>query len=325
MAVEAQKNSERLGRNANGSSDTITFYMGEIRKYPLLKPDQERELFWKYYEGQLAKECLANEVLDPQNYGRQVAEGNDAKSILTKSNLRLVVSIAAKYQNRGLDLLDLIQEGNIGLIRAVEKFDLQRQTKFSTYAHWWIMQAMTRAITDTSSEIRIPAHQRDTNRKVSKFRGEFFQRYGIYPDDNILMDQFKLNPEQLRHIKDSSSLKTVPLVAPSQEDDDERGPAAIIPSFTFSSPADKFEEDESEYERTTGIRFALSNLNLREQQVLCMRYGIGIGSMKLDEIGMELGVTSERVRQIESKALLKLRRFENIGRTSLRELQDQAL
>ncbi|PIY84928.1 RNA polymerase sigma factor RpoD [bacterium CG_4_10_14_0_2_um_filter_33_32] len=262
------------------SDDSVKMYFREIGRVPLLKAIEEVELAKKIEKGD-------------QSAARKLAE----------ANLRLVVSIAKKYIGRGLELIDLIQEGNTGLLRAVEKFDYTKGYKFSTYATWWIRQAITRAIADQARTIRIPVHMVETINKLIRVQRRLVQDLGREPLPEEIASEMEIDVDKVRHIIKISQ-ETVSLEAPVGEEEDSR--------------LGDFIEDEdslSPYEAATyqllrgHIQDILQYLSPREQKILRMRFGLDDGrSHTLEEVGQEFGVTRERIRQIEAKALAKLRR-----------------
>jgi RNA polymerase primary sigma factor len=261
------------------SSDPVRMYLREIGKVDLLKAVEEVDLAKK-------------------------AEKGDQKSadMLTKANLRLVVSIAKKYMGRGLSFLDLIQEGNIGLMRAVEKFDWRRGFKFSTYATWWIRQAITRAIADQARTIRIPVHMIETINKFKRIERELEQRYERPPTPQEIADEMGIEVEKALEIvkisQDTTSIET-----PVGKEEDTRL-KEFIPDEVGLSP---FESASQELLKGHIVE-VLDTLNPRERKVLELRFGLKDGrSRTLEEVGKEFGVTRERIRQIEAKALRKLR------------------
>ena len=260
-------------------SDPVRMYLREIGRIPLLTRDQEIDLAQKTEAGDVK-----------------------AKEKLTSSNLRLVVSIAKKYIGRGMSFLDLIQEGNKGLIRAVEKYNWKKGFKFSTYATWWIRQAITRAIADQARTIRIPVHMVETINKLIRISRKLMQTLGREPLPEEVAEVMEITPEKVREILKISQ-KTTSLETPIGEDED-----SYLGDFIEDT------KQASPYELTTqrllreNIEEVLSGLSDRESKVLEMRFGLrGAKPMTLEEVGREFGVTRERIRQIEAKALRKLK------------------
>lgn len=262
------------------ADDSVRMYLREIGRIPLLTWDEEVELAKKIIDG------------DQQ-----------AKRRLAEANMRLVVSIAKRYIGRGLDLLDLIQEGNTGLIRAVEKFDYTRGFKFSTYATWWIRQAITRAIADQARTIRIPVHMVETINKLIRTQRKLLQELGREPLPEEIAIEMGIEVEKVHHILKISQ-EPVSIEAPVGEEEDSRL-ADFIEDRESVSP-----DEAATYELLKEhINEILSLLTPREQKILRMRFGLDDGrSHTLEETGQEFGVTRERIRQIESKALLKLKK-----------------
>ena len=259
--------------------DTVKIYLKEIGRVPLLSPDEETEL------------------------AKRMAEGDSyAKKRLSEANLRLVVSIAKKYVGRGMQFLDLIQEGNLGLLKAVEKFDYTKGFKFSTYATWWIRQAITRAIADQARTIRIPVHMVETITKVKKVSSQLLHETGHDPSAEEIADKLEMPAERVREImriaQDPVSLET-PI---GEEEDSHLGD--FIPDDDAPAPADA----ASLMLLKEQLNEVLSTLTDREAKVLRLRFGLEDGrSRTLEEVGKEFDVTRERIRQIEAKALRKLR------------------
>jgi RNA polymerase primary sigma factor len=293
-----------------GSADPVRMYLKEIGKAKLLTAPEEVVLARCVTQGLDATARLMSceeesaLVLDRERVGQDEKlrrDGLVAKRILVESNLRLVVSIAKRYRNRGMAFLDLIQEGNLGLMRAVDKFDYTKGFKFSTYATWWIRQAITRAIADQARTIRIPVHMVDTINKVMRAQRQLLQDHGREPTVEEVAVRAEMTPDRVREILKVSQ-ETVSLEQPMGEDDfslsdlieDE---AAIAPS-----------EAAARAMLNEAVNQALSELSERERRVVRLRFGLDDGEMRtLEEVGREFGVTRERIRQIESKTLAKLR------------------
>ncbi|MGC9383193.1 MAG: RNA polymerase sigma factor RpoD [Kosmotogaceae bacterium] len=259
--------------------DPIKMYLKEIGKISLLTPSKEREL------------------------ARRVQKGdNKARRELIKANLRLVVSIAKRYIGRGLSFLDLIQEGNIGLIKAVEKFDYKKGYKFSTYATWWIRQAITRAIADQARTIRVPVHMVETINKVNKVIRAHLQEQGEYPSVEELGKLTGKSPEKIEEIL-AASKETISLESPISGDEE-----STMGDFVHDESVEKPQESAMKMLLRERIDHVLDTLSPREAMVLKMRYGLLDGKTKtLEEVGQFFNVTRERIRQIEVKALRKLR------------------
>ena len=298
--------------------DPVRMYLKEIGKVPLLSADEEIELAQKMEAGSVAvekipllKERLA-ETGDEQEKEEIQAEikalqldvdrGSDAKKRLAEANLRLVVSIAKRYVGRGMLFLDLIQEGNLGLIKAVEKFDYRKGYKFSTYATWWIRQAITRAIADQARTIRIPVHMVETINKLIRVSRQLLQELGREPTPEEIAEEMKLPVERVREILKISQ-EPVSLETPiGEEEDSHLGDFIKDDNVPVLADAAAFTLLKEQLEEVLGT------LTEREQKVLTLRFGLEDGRARtLEEVGKEFNVTRERIRQIEAKALRKLR------------------
>jgi RNA polymerase primary sigma factor len=269
------------------ADDSVRLYLREIGKIPLLTAEEELAL------------------------AQRVVKGDKrAKDQMAEANMRLVVSIAKRYVGRGLDLLDLIQEGNTGLLRAVEKFDPDRGFKFSTYATWWIRQAITRAIADQARTIRIPVHMVETINKLLRTQRRLTQELNREPTNEEIAAAMEMEVEKVEHImkikQDISSLDA------SVRDDEED---SVLGDFIEDEDAKTPTESASEQLLKEQVRQILSSLTEREQKILKLRFGLEDGkSHTLEEVGQEFSVTRERIRQIEAKALAKLRKHKDTRR-----------
>ena len=288
--------------------DPVRMYLKEIGTVPLLAPDEEIELAQRMNAGNLAKEQLESmegEELPAEEMAelkKLVRSGESAKQKLAEANLRLVVSIAKRYVGRGMLFLDLIQEGNLGLIKAVEKFDYTKGYKFSTYATWWIRQAITRAIADQARTIRIPVHMVETINKVKKVSSQLLQELGHDPTPEETAAEMNMPVEKVREILKIAQ-EPVSLETPIGEEEDSHL-GDFIPDEGASEPS----EAASFTLLKEQLVEVLSTLTPREEKVLKLRFGIEDGRTRtLEEVGKEFNVTRERIRQIEAKALRKLR------------------
>ena len=259
--------------------DPVKVYLREIGRVPLLSSDEEIELAVK------------------------IADGNEyAKQRLTEANLRLVVSIAKKYVGRGMYFLDLIQEGNVGLIKAVDKFDYTKGFKFSTYATWWIRQAITRAIADQARTIRIPVHMVETINRLKKIQSQLLHENGIEPSEELIAEKMDLPVERVREIMRVAQ-EPVSMETPIGPEEDSK-------LMDFIRDEDALSPDDAALKSITNedIDGVLKTLTPREEAVIRLRFGLKDGRCHtLEEVGMEFNVTRERIRQIEAKALRKLR------------------
>ncbi len=276
--------------------DPVRMYLKEIGRVPLLSMDDEKRLAMAIEAGE--KEALKNGTAD----NGVVFSGEDSKRRLTEANLRLVVSIAKKYVGRGMLFLDLIQEGNLGLIRAVEKFDYRKGYKFSTYATWWIRQAITRALADQARTIRIPVHMVETINRLIKISRQLLQELGRDPTVEEIAGEMGLTPEKVREVIKISQ-EPISLETPIGEEEDSH-----LGDFIEDQEAIAPAEAASVMLLKEKMQDVLKNLTDRERKVLVLRFGLEDGHQRtLEEVGQEFGVTRERIRQIEAKALRKLR------------------
>ncbi len=268
------------------SDDSVRLYLREIGKIPLLSSEEEMDL------------------------ARRIVEGDKkAKDKMAEANMRLVVSIAKRYSGRGLDFLDLIQEGNTGLLRAVEKFDPDKGFKFSTYATWWIRQAITRAIADQARTIRIPVHMVETINKLLRTQRRMTQELNREPTIEELSKELDMEPEKIEYVikikQDISSLDAG--VGRDGEDDD-----SVLQDFIVDEDTVSPEDSASNQLLKEQVQEILSSLSDREQKIVRMRFGLDNGkNHTLEEVGQEFAVTRERIRQIEAKALAKLRKHKD--------------
>ena len=286
--------------------DPVRMYLKEIGKVPLLSPEEEIALAQKMSAGNLADEQLEEgENIPPEELAQLKAlskAGEKAKQKLAEANLRLVVSIAKRYVGRGMLFLDLIQEGNLGLIKAVEKFDYTKGYKFSTYATWWIRQAITRAIADQARTIRIPVHMVETINKVIRVSRQLLQELGHDPSPEEIAEEMNMPVDKVREILKIAQ-EPVSLETPIGEEEDSHL-GDFIPDEAASEPS----EAASFTLLKEQLVDVLSTLTPREEKVLKLRFGIEDGRTRtLEEVGKEFNVTRERIRQIEAKALRKLR------------------
>ncbi len=314
----APRRTSATSESSGSAEDPVHTYLKEIGRVPLLSAELEVEIAKTIEEGNVAAVALAahemaltgegpeSDLLDAQGLAgnrRVMRRGLKAKDELIEANLRLVVSIAKRYRNRGLAFLDLIQEGNLGLMRAVDKFDHTKGFKFSTYATWWIRQAITRAIADQARTIRIPVHMVETINKVVWAQRQLLQELGREPSIEEVAHRVEMPIDRVREILRINQ-DTVSLEQPVGDEDDFNlsdlieDRAAVVPDDAATRSL-----------LDAAVREALGHLSEREQDVVRLRFGLDDGKIRtLEEVGREFGVTRERVRQIESKTLAKLRR-----------------
>ena len=292
------------------TGDPVRMYLKEIGKVDLLTADDEVHLAMKIEAGNKATEQLekaekGETELSRSEMRRLMREeqvGLDAKQALTSANLRLTVSIAKRYVGRGMLFLDLIQEGNLGLIRAVEKFDYTKGFKFSTYATWWIRQAITRAIADQARTIRIPVHMVETINKLVRIQRQLLQELGRDPSPEEIGKEMNMSPDKIREIQKISQ-EPVSLETPIGEEED-----SSLGDFIEDSTAVAPPDAASDSMLREQLNQVLDSLADRERKVIKFRFGLEDGHPRtLEEVGREFGVTRERIRQIESKTLAKLR------------------
>jgi len=299
-------------RNSSGSADPVRVYLKEIGRVPLLTGMEEVTLARRIEAGGQAAVRLAEleaagrivelDLAARRRLERTSRDGERAKSDLIQANLRLVVSIAKRYVGRGMHLLDLIQEGNLGLMRAVEKFDYTKGFKFSTYATWWIRQAITRAIADQARTIRIPVHMVESINKVHRIQRQMMQDLEREPTVDELAAKVDMTAERVREIMRISQ-DPLSLDSPVGETDDSQ-----LSDFIEDTQADAPAEMAARNMLGKAVVEALSELSDREKEVVRLRFGLDDGQARtLEEVGKEFGVTRERIRQIEAKTLAKLR------------------
>ncbi len=290
---------------ASGVGDSVRLYLQEIGETELLTMQEEVWLAKRMERGKLAEELLLAAVLPVEERAALDADkldGELARAHLIRANLRLVVSVAKKYVGRGLSFLDLIQEGNIGLMKATDKFDYKRGYKFSTYATWWIRQAITRAISDQSRTIRLPVHVGETINRVKKTGHRLQQILEREPTQEEIARAMDVSDEKVRQVLDVSR-HPISLEAPVGKDGD-----AFLGVFIEDDSMPHPLELASQELLKTQICDALSKLTERERKIIVLRFGLEDGRFRtLEEVGREFGITRERIRQIEAKALRKLR------------------
>ncbi len=287
------------------ADDAVGLYLREMARVPLLSLEEETRLAHVIEIGREAEQRLSKDGTDPVERARLealVEEGRAAREHLIKANTRLVVSIAKKYIGRGVPFLDLIQEGNLGLMKAVEKFDYRRGYRFSTYATWWIRQTISRAVADQSRTIRVPVHMSDRIRRLYKTAQQLEQEYGRPPTPEEIAAELDMEPRKVQWML-RVSWRPLSLEHPVGEEEDNELGAFIEDDSTPTPPQSAYQKMLAEK-----IEEVLSTLNPREARILRLRFGLGGGrSHTLEEVGQKFGLTRERIRQIEGKALRRLR------------------
>jgi RNA polymerase primary sigma factor len=291
--------------NGIASDDTVGLYLREMARVPLLRIEEEIQLAQALEAGRGAQKTLSNDGSDPVKrweLERQIEEGLAAREHLIKANTRLVVSIAKKYMGRGVPFLDLIQEGNLGLMKAVEKFDYTRGYRFSTYATWWIRQTITRAIADQGRTIRVPVHMSDRIRRLYNTARDLEQEHGRQPTPEEIADEMDMEPRKVQWML-RVSWRPLSLEQPIGEEEDSELGSFIEDDATLTPVQNAYR-----YLLGEKLEELLATLSPREARILRLRFGLGSGrSYTLEEVGQKFGLTRERIRQIEGKALRRLR------------------
>jgi len=288
------------------SADSIGWYLSTIGRVPLLTPAEEIELAHHVQAGKKLQALVDGELTARQR--RQLRMGQRARDRMMAANLRLVVSVAKKYQNQGLELLDLVQEGAIGLERAVDKFDPAMGYKFSTYAYWWIRQGMTRAIDNSARTIRLPIHISEKLSKMRRITRELSHRLGRQPNRLELAHAMGMQPEELEELM-TQSAPCASLDAHARGEEDRSTLGELIADPASNEHFDSMDR----HLQKEHLGAWLSQLNEREQKILRLRFGLeGAEPLTLAEIGRQINVSRERVRQLEAKAIMKLRLMSNL-------------
>jgi RNA polymerase primary sigma factor len=287
------------------TDDTIGLYLKEVGRVPLLTAEEEVELAQRIERGRLAREELAKGNVSPRrrkDLQMLIEDGWAAREHLITANSRLVISVAKKYMGRGVPFLDLIQEGNIGLIRAAKKFDYRRGHKFSTYATWWIRQAVTRAIADQGRTIRVPVHMGDQINKLLRVQHQLTQRLGRDPSVEELADALEVTPQKVENMIQVAR-RPLSLETPTDDEED-----SVLGDFIQDEEVPAPDETATYNLLREHLESVLNGLPPREVRILQLRYGLLDGqAYTLEEVGRKMGVTRERVRQIEAQALSRLR------------------
>jgi RNA polymerase primary sigma factor len=287
------------------TDDTIGLYLKEVSRVPLLTAEEEVQLAQRIERGRAAREELAQGSVSPKrrlDLRRLIEDGWDAREHLITANSRLVISVAKKYMGRGVPFLDLIQEGNIGLIRATKKFDYRRGHKFSTYATWWIRQAVTRAIADQGRTIRVPVHMGDQINKLLRVQHQLTQRLGREPSVEELAEALDVPPKKVENMIQVAR-RPLSLETPTDDEED-----SVLGDFIEDDEAPPPDDTATYNLLREHLGEVLNGLPPREVRILQLRYGLLDGqAYTLEEVGRKMGVTRERVRQIEAQALSRLR------------------
>jgi RNA polymerase primary sigma factor len=287
------------------TDDTIGLYLKEVGRVPLLTAEEEVELAQRIERGRLAREELARGNVSPRRrreLQRLIEDGWAAREHLITANSRLVISVAKKYMGRGVPFLDLIQEGNIGLIRAAKKFDYRRGHKFSTYATWWIRQAVTRAIADQGRTIRVPVHMGDQINKLLRVQHQLTQRLGRDPSVEELAEALEVTPQKVENMIQVAR-RPLSLETPTDDEED-----SVLGDFIQDEEVPAPDDTATYNLLREHLENVLDGLPPREVRILQLRYGLLDGqAYTLEEVGRKMGVTRERVRQIEAQALSRLR------------------
>lgn len=313
-AAEEQEHEEDVSRSTGlddnylaniDTDDTIGLYLKEVGRVPLLTAEEEVELAQRIEQGRLAREELARGNVTPRRRAELqlfIEDGWQAREHLITANSRLVISVAKKYMGRGVPFLDLIQEGNIGLIRAAKKFDYRRGHKFSTYATWWIRQAVTRAIADQGRTIRVPVHMGDQINKLLRVQHQLTQRLGREPTVDELATALDVTPQKVENMIQVAR-RPLSLETPTDDEED-----SVLGDFIQDEEVPAPDETATYNLLREHLESVLNSLPPREVRILQLRYGLLDGqAYTLEEVGRKMGVTRERVRQIEAQALSRLR------------------
>lgn len=312
LEKDVEEDKEKIDQNVSedylaniDTKDTIGLYLKEVSRVPLLTAEEEVELAQRIERGRMAREELAKGRVGAKRrkeLRRLIEDGWAAREHLITANSRLVISVAKKYMGRGVPFLDLIQEGNIGLIRATKKFDYRRGHKFSTYATWWIRQAVTRAIADQGRTIRVPVHMGDQINKLLRIQHQLTQKLGRAPSVEELADALEVPPKKVEHMIQVAR-RPLSLEMPTDNEED-----SVLGDFIEDDDAPPPDDTATHHLLQDHLVEVMENLPPREVRILQLRYGILDGeAYTLEEVGRKMGVTRERVRQIEAQALSRLR------------------